>query len=80
MSRVRGLLAVVLVLVGAVGVGGSVEASAYLDQTFGEDGVSRLFSESVDVPTSVRVVDTWRMADGRIVVAGTIGGAAATAT
>ena len=27
-------------------------------------------TESVDVPTGVRVVDTWRMADGRIVVAG----------
>ncbi len=70
MSRLRGLLAVVLVAVGMVGVGGSAEASDYLDHTFDGDGLSSNVTESVDVPTGVRVVDTWQMADGRTVVAG----------
>ena len=77
MARLRGALAAIVISASGFVIapaGGATPASSYLDATFGNAGSSQLAAPMVDVPTSVTVIDTAVLPDGRTVLAGVSSG------
>src|SRR4029079_2747223 len=67
------LLAVVLMVVGSITIAGTAQANDYLDPGLGVAGASHWAAPVQLLPDGVRFVDSWAMADGRVVVAGETG-------
>ncbi len=71
------VLSVLMTTASAVGVvvtadpASAASRSSYLDPSFGQDGLTQVPAPVVDAPIRVTVVDSARMPDGRVVVAGT---------